>query len=133
MIEEILKIVREQGRTVSEIRDRLSNVEDLSRYSRNSVGNPKGGYWVKVPDDKIMRKEVLRDPTEFLNKEFMEKFTRYKSFEEMVNSAKVSMGIDMDGLVTINDPRIDKFIYDNTQFPDWVTMITEAANQYNKS
>ena len=67
--------------------------------------------------------------SELLHPEFMQEFTNFKTFDEMLEKSPFEVKTQED-FRSIPDKYWDKFIAENTQFKDWSSMLGKAGAKY---
>ncbi|EGT3685956.1 TPA: hypothetical protein SHW33_002081 [Clostridioides difficile] len=70
--------------------------------------------------------------TIILNKKFMNQHTNFDSFDELLTFGGYIVNSEEDFLA-IPDNEFDSFIVENTDFPNWQTMLDTAYSKYLKS
>ncbi|MCJ0225778.1 hypothetical protein JY758_19685 [Clostridioides difficile] len=70
--------------------------------------------------------------TIILNKKFMNQHTNFDSFDELLTFGGYIVNSEEDFLA-IPDNEFDSFIFENTDFPNWQTMLDTAYSKYLKS
>jgi hypothetical protein len=113
MLEEILRIVREQGRVTSP----------------DSLLSEKFAKFMPCPTET--HESILAN--DLFNEVFMKKYTSYDSYEGMEAAAKEIFGQNLSYYDLINKPEWSKFISHNTKFSSWNDMLVSAVGEWNLS
>lgn len=97
---------------------KTNNLNDLSKYLKNIEKNAK-----ELEKTTSVSFDVL------FNSNFMQKYTNFLTFDELLNAGKYVVNSQED-FEAIPEKEFDKYISTCTKFDNWQDMLNTASSEY---